>query len=153
MWIVLEPTKAEIGKQRGTDGLIEPRRQAVIVNDGASTQPANSASYTTQPDAQIGLAIETIVGTCVAAKDMQVSRGLVVTACIKSISVEWARTRTEEIIGQVGVYWCRKELQHFYSRGRQSADRNQVARERSASRTSVDVARRWVIYLPVTVRD
>src|SRR5437879_2187858 len=57
MRIVFEPTESEVGKQCGADGLVESRRQAMVVNDGAAAQAPDSSTLAAQPDTQNGLPI------------------------------------------------------------------------------------------------
>src|SRR6267378_890102 len=44
MRIVFEPAEPEVGKQCGADRLVESRRQAMIVNDGAAAQSSLSTT-------------------------------------------------------------------------------------------------------------
>ncbi len=92
MRIVLKPPETEVRKQRGADRLVEPRCKAVIMNDRTAAEPINSATLATEADAQIGLSREAVVGSRIAAKNVQIARGLIVAPRIERIPVEWPRT-------------------------------------------------------------
>ena len=74
------------------------------MNIGTAAQSSDSPSRTTQADPQVGLSGEAVVGERVAAKYVQISRGLIVASHIERISVERARTGTKKVVSQVAVY-------------------------------------------------
>src|SRR5215472_1859669 len=151
MRIVLEPTKAEIGKQRGTDRLIEPRRETMIVNNRAPTEPANASSYATQPDPQVGTPVKAVVRTCVPAKDMQVPRCLIIAARIEGVSMERTGARAEKVIGEITINWLGEQLQHRHCCWRKPTDRNQISCKGSASGPGVRIPCGGIIDLSVAI--
>src|SRR5664279_4692361 len=112
MRIVFEPAEPEVREQCVTDRLIESCGQTVVVDDGTATQSVDTPSWTTQPNTEIGFSGEAIVGPRVAAKNMHISRGLVVTTYVKRISVEWAGTGSKVVRRcDIAILWLRKALQ------------------------------------------
>src|SRR5215475_10059444 len=95
--MVSDIAEAEIGKQRGTQGIVKPAGDALVAAFGYSCQAKLAETDSTQGTENC-ICTLAVVRETVAAKRMHLRRGLIVYADIELVAVEDTVPALREIV-------------------------------------------------------